>query len=364
MEIRYYTIDTIGDFVNSPGFAKWKNIPITKHRAISHMHNPRVTFDDKILFVAFEGDEVAGYLGVLGDIIFIEDSPVRIGWLSCFYVDPVYRGKHLAGELFNHVMEAWDNHIFITNMAPETIGFYLRSGLFQEPVYKQGIRCFLRFNLAEILPPKKNIFKKHQPFLKITDRILNTGNEVRLFFLPKFKLPSNLRIDYVDEISPRLEDFVMWMSINEWIKRAKPEWDWIFTYPWLQTGNINEENRRYYFSSVANRFFYKLVEFYDLKNSIVSFMILSVRNEHLTVPYFYCDKENHIKIVARFLVNFMRDQKISMITVFHPDLSKTLRTIWTPFIVKRAIQRPYLFPLGIDVDAVNFQDGDGDAVFT
>ncbi|MCX6252005.1 MAG: GNAT family N-acetyltransferase [Bacteroidetes bacterium] len=364
MEIRSYTKDTIGELLLSPGFTWWKNIPITKHRALSQIHNPRISSTDKILFVAFDGDEVAGYLGVLGDLIFMDDMPLRVGWLSCFYVDPVYRGKHIAMELFSQVMEAWDNTIFITNMAPETIGFYNKTGLFHEPVFKQGIRGFLRFNLAEILPPKRNIFKRCIPLLKVIDAVLNIGNSLRLLFYTRYTQSENVRIEYLREITPETEKFVLRMNKNEWIKRGKAEWEWIVSYPWLlQAQEKDPESKRYFFSSVARRFFYRCVQLYDGKNNIIAFILLSVRNEHLTVPYYYCDRGYHPE-VAKFLINTMRDENISMITVFHTDLSETLRTMNTPFIVKRSIQRPYLFPKGIDISDLNFQDGDGDSVFT
>jgi GNAT superfamily N-acetyltransferase len=364
MEIKYYTIETIGDLISDPGFARWKNLPVTRHRAISHMHNPRVNPDDKILFIAFDGDEVAGYLGVLGDKVFMDQFPVRIGWLSCFYVDPAFRGKNLSRELFNRVMEAWDNTIFITNMAPETIRFYNKSGLFHEPVFKQGIRGFLRFNLADILPPKRSLFKKVLPLLNAFDHILNSANAIRLLFYKKYRLSAGIRIEYPESIGPETEMFVRQYNRHEWVKRGKPEWDWIMNYPWLlQSGEKDTESNRYYFSSVAKRFYYKRVQFKDEKGNSIAFFILSVRNNHLTVPYFYCIS-NYFEDACKFLVNTMLEEKISMITTFNKDLSETLERMSTPFILKRPIKRPYLFPKTLDIPGLEFQDGDGDSVFT
>ena len=105
MEIRHYTTATIIDFVNSAQFRKIRNIPITTIRAISHNHNPRASADDRILFVAWDHDEVIGYLGVVADKLIQNGSFVRIGWLSCFWVDPAFRGKNVSVDLFLKVME-------------------------------------------------------------------------------------------------------------------------------------------------------------------------------------------------------------------------------------------------------------------
>src|ERR1035438_2521134 len=167
MEISYYTVNTINDLVASDRFPNLKYIPVTKHRALSHSLNPRASGEDKILFIAWENDEVAGYIGVLPDRIVQENRWEKTGWLSCFWVDPEYRGKKISSALFSKVMEAWDNKILITNMATGTINFYLRTDLFRPPLYKSGIRGYLKFNLAAILPPKKSIFRKIVPFLQL-----------------------------------------------------------------------------------------------------------------------------------------------------------------------------------------------------
>ena len=87
MEIRSYTPGTILEFVASEQFSMLKNIPISKHRALSYAHNPRAAASDKILFVAFENDEVAGYLGRAENAEFatfwpIDSRPVRCGQMQ------------------------------------------------------------------------------------------------------------------------------------------------------------------------------------------------------------------------------------------------------------------------------------------
>ncbi len=364
MEITCYTTATIVQFTSSDQFPKLRHIPITSLRALSHSLNPRADAEDKILFVAWEKDEVAGYLGVLADKILQSGTMVKCAWLSCFWVDPAIRGSGIAKELFLRVMVAWENRILITNMAPGTMNFYLRSGLFGQPQFKEGIRCFLRFNLAEILPPKKKLFERVKPFLSAMDKMANMLNEIRVSSIPEKRYISTLKVEQVNGLDHDVHQFIMSLNQEEHMRRGKSELEWILANKWLiQSASPTEESKRYYFSLVAQRFFYRCLKFYNRKDELAGFMILSVRNNHLTIPYFFGTGEIHDEVV-RYIVRTMLELKLNMVTVFHPALSREIRNAGTPFLQKRAIRRPYLASTEINISGLNFQDGDGDSVFT
>jgi GNAT superfamily N-acetyltransferase len=363
MEIKFYTTSTISGLVSTVQYRTLLHIPITRLRTVSHSLNPRASADDKILFVAWEGGEVTGYLGVLADRMFHKERPVRIGWLSCFWVDPAHRGKKLAQELFMKVMEAWDNHILITNMAPGTLNFYLRTNLFRPPLYKEGFRGFMRFNLGEILTPKKEIFRRIRPVLKAADGLGNIILGLRFLFVSKKKFQTDLRVEEVTGINTSTVNFISEHNREEHIRRNKAELEWILGHPWLTVGSSpTEESRRYYFSLIARRFSLRFLEFYDDKE-LAAFMVLSIRDNRLTVPYIYT-ADGRLPAIAEFLVKTLLDEKLSMITVFHGQLAAAMRSVRAPFLVRRKILRPYLSPLDLDISSLAFQDGDGDSVFT
>jgi hypothetical protein len=68
--------------------------------------------------------------------------------------------------------------------------------------------------------------------------------------------------------------------------------------------------------------------------------------------------------LIKFLFNTMLDYQLNMITVFHPELSKVILKIKSPFLYKKKIFRPYFIPKTLDLPEPAFQDGDGDCVFT
>ncbi len=363
MEFRVYTTGNILEFVTSDQFSRLKNIPITKHRALSYVHNPRTDASDKILFVAFEDDEVAGYLGALPEKIFYRGEWRRMTWLSCFWIDPKFRGKNISKQLFDMAMKAWDNTAMITNMKPGTLKIYERAGYFHDPLTRIGIRGYLRFNLSEILPPRGGIFARIKPVFQVLDFVFNIFNSIRLVFYPGYKINNNIHYEYVEEIS--LEAGKLIDEYNQFylIKRGKQEMDWIKSNPWVLEQEEDADSRRYYFSSVSKRFIYQQLEFRDDTDKVTAFIMIAIRNNHLTVPYVFCTKSME-SILVRFLFNTMLDFQLNMLTVFHPELSEEIRKTSSPFLFKKKILRPYFIPKTLDLSDLAFQDGDGDCVFT
>ena len=364
MEITFYTPATIRDFVSTERFSLLRRIPVTPQRAVSHSGNPRATENDRILFVAWENNEVAGYLGVLPDFVYESNSAVRVAWLSCFWIDPAFRGNNLSTRLLSLVMEAWEDHILITNMAPGTIGFYLRTGLFNPPVFKEGYRGYLRFNLSEILPPKKKIFRKSGILLKGIDWMLNLANGIRLLFYPGYGYSGRFRMELSEEITPEAAAFISDHNKSEYSRRGKEELDWILRYPWIREEDAEGgPEKRYYFSSTARRFIRQTVEIHTGDGILCGFLLLTIRDNHLTVPCFYGTEEIR-KDVTKFLFNILLDYQLNMLTVFHESLMNVLRESTSPFIFHKKILRPYVFPKSLDIMTPSFQDGDGDSIFT
>lgn len=363
MEIKSYTIGTILEFVNSELFTKLKVIPVSRQRALSYAHHPRATVDDKILFVAFENDEIAGYVGALPDKIVDRGEWKRVSWLSCFWVDPRFRGKDLSKQLFERIMQEWENSILITNMHPATHRIYERTGFYHPLAIKSGIRGYMRFCLAEILPPKKIIFKRIKPFLQLSDFIFNVGNSIRLAFYQGYKPDPSVHYEYVEEISEDTVKLIDHCNQSYLAKRGKQDLEWIEKYPWILEQEQDADSGRYFFSSVSKRFFYQKVEFRDETGAVTAFLMVTVRNNNLTVPYVFL-KEGMEPVLVKFLFNTMLDYQLNILTVFHPALSEEIRKSKSPFLFKKKILRPYFIPKTLDLPGLEFQDGDGDCVFT
>lgn len=363
METKSYTKRELEEFIQSDLFNKLVNIPISKHRAISQINNPRASDNDILLVVQFDENKVAGYLGILPDYLFRENQYEKIGWLSCFWVDEEYKSKNVAANLFLRVIRSWEQKILITNIVPWLEPIYQKTKIFQPTIYKYGLRCYMRFNLAELLPPKNRIFKRLTWTLRLIDNFINTFYSLRLILFRKLKL-KNVKYEYLTYLDNESCKFVETFIQNNWNKRSGNELNWMLSNPWIIQGSKEDFNsKRYYFSSLNERFFQQIVQFSNEDGKILAMLILNIREKNLTVPYVFSENVC-IDSVSKFLINTMLELKLNMLTTFNEELIHSLKKSKTPFYFLKVIKKPYLISKKFDfVTELRFQDGDGDCAF-
>ncbi|MBS1684682.1 MAG: GNAT family N-acetyltransferase [Bacteroidetes bacterium] len=366
MEITTYNAVQLGDFIRSEEFRTMPVIPISTPRAISHIHNPRAEPNDVLLIIAREGGRMVGYLGVLPDKIYNEKGEAfRCGWLSCMWVDPEVRGKGIAKKLIGTAFDTWSDHILVTEFTPEAKGLYDRSGHFNALRTNDGLRCYLRFNLHEVLPKKNERYKKFKRLLSMADALANVPINVRLNGLSPL-CDSTLRFESVDSIGAAIGTLIGAYSSSGFERRSSDELEWIRRYPWLTTGT-GEEAKKYHFSVNAERFenlFIKIMDGTQLRG----FMHLALRDNHLKVPYAYLP-DDILPDVLAYIYDLMIRTQASMLTVFHPAIVRHLQQHKSPFIYKRRIQRNYIITKTLDAHfadhvSLQIQDGDADCAFT
>ena len=338
-------------------------IPITRHRAISHINNPRADDKDVLLVVQFENGKMIGYLGVLPDYVFNGTVFLKAGWLSCFWVDDSYRSQPVAASLFLRVMEAWDQRIMITNFVPELTSLYMKTGLFNGGLIKKGIRAYMRFNLAEILPPRANWLSRMKPVLRNIDLLLNWVGDTRFYFIRDFANPS-FHWNFFNPADEIPAEFIDRFNLETWSRRGRTELQWILQYPWIIESHVpDHDSHRYYFSSVSKRFTYKIIRIPKSKGDTAAWVLICIRDNTMTVPYVFAENE-YYESIARILIDIMIELKISMITTFHEQLTAALIKFRLPFLFKKTILKPYLIAKKLDfIGKLNFQDGDGDCAF-
>ena len=367
MEIKTYNITQLYDLIHSEEFKKMSVVPISTHRAISHIHNPRAAPDDVLMIIAYENGDMIGYLGVLADRIYnIKGEGYKCGWLSCMWVNPILRGKGIAKQLLATAFKTWDDHILVTEFTPEAKGLYDRSQNFNDLRTNEGLRCYLRFNLHEVLPKKSEKYKRYTPLLRIADTIANLPNAIRLIFYKATK-SSSLQFTEVTEIDSELNDYILSKSQNSFELRDADDLNWVIKYPWLIESQPTEESRRYHFSSVAEKFENICVKISD-NGKLKGFLHLTIRDGHLKVRYAYFEIENLSDVIG-YIYGNMLSQKLSMLTVFQKDIVAYLRANSTPFIYKRDIKRNYIITKALDaqfsdMDKLVIQEGDADCAFT
>jgi hypothetical protein len=168
-------------------------------------------------------------------------------------------------------------------------------------------------------------------------------------------------------VDHELDSYIQSKQDSQFEKRKAEELNWIIKYTWLKESQPTDESSRYHFSSVADRFrnlCYKLTDNGEIKG----YLHLTIRDNHLKIPYVYFEPE-YLHDIVEYIYQIMEEYKLNMLTVFHPDLVTFFKSNTTRFIYKRDIRRHYIITKALDIhfkekEKLIIQDGDADCAFT
>lgn len=372
MRIREIQHHKLQAYIDSDEYKKAEYIAISKHRALSHIRNPRAKPNDLVLVLIYEEAQMVAYLGVFADDLHFTTGVEHVGWLSCMWVNPIMRGKGIAKKLINIVFEAWEYKILVTEFTPAAHGLYNRTEQFLDLAKPLGVRGYLRLNLSYLLPKKDAKWNKWRWFLSCIDATGNALNFLRLWIQPSYQKSLSklgIKFEYLSEIDEEAWNFIQQHKRNELVNRGKEDLKWIAQNPWLLSSLLKDHNAsRYHFSATASCFNFLNIKVYDAQLNMKAFLLLSIRGNNLKVPYVYFEKDcEHYAL--EIIYHHMLTMKLNMLTVFHPVLVAMIKKGKTPFFLKRDFKRHYIIGkvLGQQLAATpNFeiQDGDADAAFT
>lgn len=353
------------EYIYSEEYSKLEFVPISKHRALSHIANPRAKDEDVLLLLAYEEKELVGYLGVLPDLIYVDNEFVRCGWLSCMWINHKHRGKKIAFKLVQKSIELWDKKILVTEFTDPARRLYDKTENFVSLKEIKGIRLYLRFNLAKILPPKRKFFNQIKTPLKIFDALFNGLFDLRYLVL-RNKL-KNLQLEYVNQVDEEIDRFVEARQQKQIFKRRKEDLNWIIKNPWILSSRTeDEDSKRYHFSSLEKRFEFVPIKIFDQKDELIAFVLFARRNDDLKIPYCYGkDKTAIIKVIRYHLIKW----RIKTFTAFNTELLVSLQESRMPALFRKEIKRNYIVSSSIVDDQFlgqdfEIQDGDADCSFT
>lgn len=363
VEIKLLNKQQLTQFLNSNEFEQLAFLPISHHRALSHLNNPRLREADVILLLAYEGTELLGYLGVLPEDLRINDKIEHGGFLSCLWIHPNARGKKIAQKLLDECFKCWDSRILVTEFTASAKGLYDKTGIFKDLVVKEGLRVYLKSELARILPEKKAIFKKFRFALSASDALINLFANFKTWVIRKPLL--DFEFERITEISDELEDFISIHQQNELFARKKNELNWILNFPWVLNGiNSYTHSDKYHFSSVAQKFMNLPYLIRNEHGEITAFLMFTNRDGRLKLPYCYFNEGNKEKVLN--LINYViLSENCKTFTTFNPFLTES-KILSSVGFYKKTVKRHYIiskvFP-NIE-HTFEVQDGDADCVFT
>ncbi|MCU7613082.1 GNAT family N-acetyltransferase [Chryseobacterium sp. GMJ5] len=358
--IHLRTLDRKGleEFVSSGDFEKYGFLPITKHRALSQIKNPKADDDQTLLFLAFDDEKLAGYLGCFPDHFKIEGKIFRYAWLSTLYVSDEFRGKRIAQTLLNKAFEDYKGNIAITEFTKEAESLYQKTEMFEYILPKIGKRYYFRSDLATLIPLKKPSAKSFKPIFSVLDLVVNSFISVKNSFTKK----PDFRFEILKKIDSESVPFIAKFQSN----RNAEEINWLIENPWVLEGKTEVEN--YLFSGFAKQFEYFWIKIYNENDTLITCALLLLRNGHLKIPYLFSSADTD-KLV-RFLNDFIIKNKVKTLTSYHTDLNQKIDSAKNfRKMYQKNFERRYLFhkelihhlPQHFTPD---YQDGDGDCAMT
>jgi GNAT superfamily N-acetyltransferase len=365
MQIKEIRKHQLQEYIDSTAYKTDAHVAISKHRAMSHLRNPRLQKDDLVLVLVYQDDKMVAYLGVFSDDLYFDSGVEHVGWLSCMWVHPVMRGKGVAKQLLNTVFEAWGHKILVTEFTPAAAGLYQRTGQFVDLKYQKGYRGYLRPNLAYLLPQKNPKWLRWKSILSCIDFVLKVPNALRLkrhrYVLPTF--------EYIAEIDDESWTFAQQHAAPSLVKRTKEDLNWMLRNPWLISAPMHDHTAlRYSFSARASNFQFLTLKIYDDTMQLQALLLLSIKGRQLKVPYCFCISGAE-QTVLNLIYHHMIVMGLDMITLYQPSILAVFKSNKNPFYWLRPFKRRYIIGKVLEDKlqsnaAFEMQDGDADAAFT
>ncbi|WP_126653820.1 GNAT family N-acetyltransferase [Chryseobacterium aureum] len=345
------------DFISSGAFRQYDFLPITKHRALSHIKNPKAADEDTLLILAFDEEKLIGYVGCFPDRFVIDGKEIRYAWLSTLYVNPDYRKKRPAKALLKKVFEEYEGRIAITEFTREAEALYNIIGGFEYVFPKKGKRYYFKTDAARMIPEKKPGTRPLKPLFRVLDAVANLLLSVKNLPVKK----PDFKYEVSGNIDKESADFINTFSGV----READEINVFINHPWVLEGKKEET---YLFSSFAGTFKYFWVKIFDQNNTLKAGLLLQLRDGYLKIPYLFSN--DHLDEVVRFLNYFVVSHKVKGFTSYQTQLNQAIQdTKVFSHIYERNFNREYLFHkslLKLIPEDFNphFQDGDGDCMMT
>ncbi len=358
MEIREITVGDLPDFIASDEFAKLDRKPITPLRAMSQFKNPAAQPGDVALIFAVNENKLLAFVGLLPDAASKDSAPIfsNSGW----WANPEL-GKKISLPLFLKAFQACQQRMFFTDCSVQTKSILEKTELFTFFPPVTGERFFLRFYFGKLWR-RKGKGKELSSLYSIADTVLNALFSLRFLFLPKPDFLKNYTVETTHILPGNMVSFIQAHSEKTYLKQDVVKLNWIVQNPWISS---TTDKISYPFSLRVESF---RQEFLIIKKSgeVKAVFLLSIRDNHATLPYIYFEKELRNEI-AKFIWHLLVRMKVDSLVVFQPEFLEALEKSRGIILFRKKIIRFTGYSKELNfIFAQNkfFQDGEGDAVFT
>lgn len=356
LTLRKIQLHELEDFVNSKTFREFEFVPISPIRAKSYIKNPHALPDDIVLYLGFIENRLIAFRSLFADVVNSDDKQIRFGWCSGSWVHPNFRRQGFSTQLLEEAYTDWNQKLMFTNYTPNSEKTIQKTGWFKTVHQFEGARVYL-FPKTKKLISKANSNRLFELFFSLIDIFIWLYSSIRLRFFTD-EINAQVKFENLDFPDEQCYQLLNKKSIN----RGKKELQFIFDNPWISSQKSEIANR-YPFSTYSDSFYYKTVKVFS-EDKFLGFFIFSVREGHLKT-LFWNLPDGLEEEIARYLKVFCKNNKIEMASIYKKELAAELFKRKYPFLrLKKYGQKVYCtFELERS-RKIEFQDGDGDVIFT
>jgi GNAT superfamily N-acetyltransferase len=241
-------------------------IPITMQRAEAHTCNPYADEEDVALLVAYDGDELVGYFGIMPVLLKDGVSLHKAYWFSTWLVSPKLRGKSVGSLLMKQALSLNQDYLIVgsgpARQVSRKFGFLEREPLEYYELDLTGTKklnpivALLRL-FRKLLHPFKVDVEINNSLTRGFERVVGKLTKHIFIRLLLAKHASRLQeIGYREAQEVREETEGQWKNLPEAsLYRAPKVVNWMLKYPWqVAPGKSRTEHLPYYFTDVRQLF--------------------------------------------------------------------------------------------------------------
>lgn len=367
MDIKTFTVADLKKTLSSKDFWLTKTLPITKHRAVSHSHNPRADEDDLVLLVAYQDNQVIGYLGVLPDKIYVDNAEYKIGWLTSWWVDPCCAITGVGAGLLFRALNAYHQYLGMSGGSKQARQALDASQKFMVLKTLKGLDIRFGLDVTGTILRKLPRLKILRVLFKICDVVMDEIVHLRSFFWERRdKIHPRLTFEYISSIDEETGDFIQRHHHQDLTRKGKAELSWLMNYPWILSAPLKDSaGRRYYFSSHADRFFFLGVKVFEQKRSMIGFFILKVRDDRISVVYSYFDSRHTLSITAAVVYHSLA-MDVSSLSLYDEQLIASFSELNCPHWSTKSVSKVFFLSKAFAdflLGDCRLHGGDGDLAF-
>ncbi len=337
-------------------------IPISPHRIVSQIHNPRAVDTDTALIVATDCGRVVGYIGMLPDTTG-GDAPQPFSWLTTWWAEPQSKTHTLGAVLLMRAIKATDNRVAAADYSEKSWRVYKASRQFVPFCELRGVAVRLLLDRPDESRPQwvKMLMKTASftldPVLQC--RICVARSNIGRKF-------AGVSFEYVFHVDNEIEALINRERRPELTYRGRAELNWIVRYPWVVESTVPDHfTCSYHFCITSHRHTIFMTKVRDGTHKLIGFLMLHIRGNTLSVPYAFFAAENADTLV-QVILHHAYHGRISRLSLYEPRLVTALDQVRLACLYRKPIVRRVIISRPLQQHVLSnslLHQGDSDGAF-